>query len=59
MSTIAHLDRTNSKFLGVCAGIANRFGVDPLWLRLGFVASVLLGFGLSLILYFVIALIAD
>lgn len=53
------LDRTNGKFLGVCAGLANSFGIDALFIRIGFVASVLFGFGLPLIIYFAIALLAD
>jgi phage shock protein C len=53
------LDRTNGKFLGVCAGLANNFGIDALFIRIAFVASVLLGFGLPLIIYFAIALLAD
>ncbi len=53
------IDRDNRKLLGVCAGLARSFGVDALWVRLAFVASVLLGFGLSILLYFVIALLAD
>lgn len=53
------IDRDNRKLLGVCAGLARSFGVGALWVRLAFVASVLLGFGLSILLYFVIALLAD
>jgi len=53
------LDRTNGKLLGVCAGIANRLGIDALLVRIAFVVSVLLGFGLPILLYFVIALLAD
>lgn len=53
------LDRSRGKLLGVCAGIANRFGIDALLVRIGFIASVLLGFGLAIPLYFIIALLAD
>lgn len=53
------LDRGHRKFLGVCAGLANRFDADPLLFRLGFVGSVLLGFGFPILLYFALALIAD
>ncbi|WP_337827256.1 PspC domain-containing protein [Pseudonocardia sp. TMWB2A] len=52
------LDKQQAKFLGVCAGLARTLDVDPLWIRLAFVVSVLAGFGLPLILYFVIALLA-
>lgn len=36
------VDRTNGKVLGVCAGIANRIGVDPIFVRVGFVLAALL-----------------
>lgn len=52
------LGRENRKIFGVCSGIANYFGIDALLVRVGFVAAVLM-FGLPLILYFVIALVAD
>ncbi len=53
------LDRSNGKLLGVCSGIANYAGIDALLVRIGFVAAVLLGFGLPILLYFVIALLAN
>ncbi len=53
------LDRANGKMLGVCAGIARHFEIDALWVRLGFVAGTLLGFGSFILLYLAIALIAD
>ena len=39
--------------------LGRTFDIDPLWIRLAFVVSVLAGFGLPLIAYFVIALLAD
>lgn len=59
MNTSFALDRSRGKLLGVCAGIANRFGIDALLIRIGFITSVLLGFGFPILLYFVIALLAD
>ena len=53
------LDRHNGKIWGVCAGIANRFGIDATWVRLGFVAGTIVGFGSLLLIYLAIALIAD
>ncbi len=53
------LDRSNGKLLGVCSGIANYFGIDALLIRIGFVVSVLLGFGLPILLYVIIALLAN
>ncbi len=53
------LDRTNGKLMGVCAGIGNYLKVDPLWVRVATVASVLVGFGLAIPLYFAIGFLAD
>lgn len=53
------LDRDNGKILGVCAGIGRAVNVDPLWIRVAFLVSVLAGFGLPLLAYIVIALLAD
>ena len=58
MSRKFMLDRSNGKLLGVCAGIGNYFGIDPLFARIGFVAATLF-FGVPAILYFIIALVAD
>lgn len=30
-----YLDKQNAKWKGVCAGIADYTGIDPLWVRLG------------------------
>ena len=53
-----YLDKRNGKFLGVCAGAADYLGVDPIWIRLAFVVSVFTT-GISLLLYFAVAMIAD
>ncbi|MFW2349434.1 PspC domain-containing protein [Qipengyuania sp.] len=53
------LDRDNGKLMGVCSGIARYFGIDATWVRLGFVAGALLGFGSFILIYLAIALIAD
>ena len=53
------LDRRNGKIWGVCSGIANYFGIDPMIVRLGFVAGTLIGFGSLILVYIAIALIAD
>jgi len=54
-----HLDKHNAKLWGVCAGIANYFGISPLVVRIGFVAGTLIGFGSLILVYAAIALIAD
>lgn len=52
------LDKANGKLMGVCAGLANRFDVDPIWVRLLFVVGTLVGFGSFILLYLLIALLA-
>lgn len=44
-------------FGGVCGGLGEYFGIDPLWFRIAFVALVFAGAGGGLILY-LIAMIA-
>ena len=53
------LDRNGGKLMGVCSGIARYFGIDVTWVRIGFVAGTLLGFGSFILIYLAIALIAD
>ncbi|MBD3728861.1 MAG: PspC domain-containing protein [Sphingomonadales bacterium] len=53
------LDRADGKLLGVCGGIANYFGIDPMIVRIGFVAGTLIGFGSLILVYLGIALVAD
>jgi phage shock protein C len=53
------LDRANGKIGGVCAGIARWMGVNPLWVRAGFVAGTVLGFGSFVLIYGAVWLIAD
>ena len=33
----------NRVFLGVCGGLADHFGTDPVWVRLAFIGLALLG----------------
>ena len=54
-----HLDKTNGKFMGVCAGIANYFGWDVNLVRIGFALGTVLGVGSLLVVYLVIGLVAD
>ena len=53
------LDKTNGKVFGVCAGIADYSGIDPMLVRIGFVAGTLFGFGSFILIYLAIALVAD
>jgi phage shock protein C len=52
-------NRENGMAFGVCAGLADQFGFDVMWTRLAFVGLTLLGFGLPLLIYIAIAIIAD
>ena len=53
-----HLDRVDGKVFGVCAGLANYMNVDPMIVRLVFVAGTVFGFGSFILIYLVIALLA-
>ncbi len=53
------LDHVNGKVMGVCAGLANRFGGDPLVWRLAFVLGTVFGFGSLVVVYLAIGLLAD
>lgn len=53
------LDRTDGKVFGVCAGLANYMNVDPMIVRLVFVGGTIFGFGSFILIYLVIALLAD
>lgn len=35
------LDRKDAKVAGVCSTLGNRFGIDPTFIRIGFVAAVI------------------
>lgn len=58
-ATEFHLDKANGKVMGVCAGLGNRFGGDPLVWRLAFVLGTVFGFGSLVIVYLAIGLLAD
>jgi len=54
-----HLDRVDGKVFGVCAGLASYINVDPMVVRLVFVAGTVFGFGSFILIYLAIALLAD
>ncbi len=54
-----YLDKRNKRFMGVCAGIADYFGWDVTWVRVGTVAAVFLSGGHVLWIYFAIGWIAN
>lgn len=41
--TRLYRDKQNGKLMGVCAGIADYTGIDPLWVRLGFIVALFSG----------------
>jgi phage shock protein PspC (stress-responsive transcriptional regulator) len=46
------LDRKDAKIAGVCSTIGNRYGIDPTFVRIGFVAAaIFLSFKLTLVAY--------
>ena len=51
-------DKINGKFMGVCAGIADYTGIDPLWVRLGFIGLVMLGAPMVIPAYFLVGIFA-
>ena len=53
-----YLDKQNSKWLGVCSGLADYTGVDVIWLRVGTVMLTFLTFPMALIAYVLIAWMA-
>jgi phage shock protein C len=53
------LDRTNAKVFGVCSGIGNHFGIDPMIVRAVFAIGTIVGLGSFILIYLAIALIAD
>jgi phage shock protein C len=60
MNSSYALDKSNAKFLGVCAGLARSTGWDPLAIRLGAVAATLFLLGpVAILLYLAAALLAE
>lgn len=51
-----YLDKQNAKISGVCAGIADYFGIDPMVVRIATVIICLLGGGLILVGYILLAI---
>ena len=52
-----YCDKFNCKFLGVCAGLADYFEVEAIWVRLGFIALFFYTNFLVILLYFAIAIL--
>jgi phage shock protein C len=54
-----YLDKQNAKWSGVCSGIADYSGIDVLWVRVAAVMLTIMGSGMTLIAYFLIAWLAE
>ncbi len=48
---------TESKLLGVCAWLADRFELDVSGMRLGWIIVTLLGIGSTVLVYLILALV--
>ena len=53
--TAFRLDRGNAKLMGVCAGVGNATGIDPLLVRLALFLSVLILGPVMILAYFLTA----
>ena len=51
-------DMSRSVMFGVCAGMAKQMGIDPLWIRLGFILAFI-HLGLGLFIYIILALLME
>jgi phage shock protein C len=58
MSRSLTLNKADGKLLGVCAGLADRFGWDATLVRVAFVLATLFGFGSAIIVYLIIGFVA-
>jgi len=47
-------DEESGMIGGVCAGLGHYFKIDPLWVRILFIVSLLLSFGSSILIYLVL-----
>ena len=45
------INRRDAKIMGVAAGLSDYTGIDPLMIRLAFVASALIAFPLTVLFY--------
>lgn len=50
-------DTSNKMIFGVCSGIAKDFQMDPVIIRALFAVLTLMGFGLPIIVYIILAII--
>lgn len=51
-----HRNQKEGVILGVCAGLGETFGVNPIWLRIGFIILTL-AYGINFIVYIVLGIL--
>jgi phage shock protein PspC (stress-responsive transcriptional regulator) len=56
-SKTLHRSRTDKKILGICAGLAEYFDIDPTIVRVAFVLFIIFSGGIGILLYFLLYLI--
>lgn len=49
-------DMQNKMIFGVCSGLANEFKIDATIVRLCFALAAVMGFGLPIIIYIILAI---
>jgi phage shock protein C len=57
--TQLYRDKANGKWLGVCEGLGDYTGVDPLWIRLGFLVLFFATFPLMFFVYIGLAMVTS
>lgn len=57
--TQLYRDKVNGKWLGVCEGLGDYTGVDPLWIRLGFLVMFFITFPLMFFVYIGLAMVTS
>jgi len=50
-------DIQNKMIFGVCSGLANEFKIDATIVRLCFALAAIMGFGLPIIIYIILAVV--
>jgi phage shock protein C len=58
MTNAFRLNKTDGKFMGVCAGLADYSGIDLMLIRVGLVLLTLCGVGSTILLYLLVGLVA-
>lgn len=57
--TQLYRDKANGKWLGICEGLGEYTGVDPLWIRIGFLILLFATFPLMFFVYIGLAMVTS